>query len=95
MRYLLKPLGRSINVSNSKNLASLEESLTEISGLIEKMEQGELSLENSLIHFERGILLIKHCQKILEEAEQKVKILVQQNNEEVLIEYGEPEPAET
>ena len=68
---------------------SLEESLSEISTLIEKMEHGELSLEQSLNHFERGVTLIKHCQKILEEAEQKVKVLIQNNNQEELSSYGE------
>ena len=40
------------------------------------MEQGDLSLEKSLGCFERGITLIKHSQKILQEAEQKVQILL-------------------
>lgn len=68
---------------------SLENSLTEISGLIEKMEGGELTLEQSLNHFERGITLIKHCQKVLSEAEQKVQILIQQNQQDELADYGD------
>ncbi|RDI45166.1 exodeoxyribonuclease VII small subunit [Aquicella lusitana] len=71
------------------NLPSLEESLTEISQLIDKMEHGELTLEQSLHHFERGITLIKHCQKVLEKAEQKVQILIQNNNQDELAAYGE------
>lgn len=67
---------------------SLEESLTEISQLIDTMEHKELTLEQSLNQFERGITLIKHSQKILQEAEQKVQILIQQNNQEVLSTYG-------
>lgn len=72
-----------------KKLPNLEESLTEISQLIDKMEHSELSLEQSLNNFERGITLVKHCQKILVEAEQKVQILIQNNNQEELIAYGE------
>lgn len=53
------------------------------------MENGELTLEQSLTHFERGITLIKHCQKILSEAEQKVQMLIQQNQQETLTSYGE------
>ena len=68
---------------------SLEESLGEITGLIEKMEHGELTLEQSLQDFERGITLIKHCQKVLSAAEQKVQVLIQQNQQEVLLPYGE------
>ncbi|OGT40079.1 MAG: exodeoxyribonuclease VII small subunit [Gammaproteobacteria bacterium RIFCSPHIGHO2_12_FULL_38_14] len=72
-------------------LPDLELSLAEITGLIDKMEHGKLTLEQSLDHFERGITLIKHCQKILEKAEQKVQILVQNNNQEELLTYGEEE----
>ncbi len=67
----------------------LETSLTEINTLIEQMEKGESTLEQSLARFERGVTLIKHCQKILIEAEQKVTILMSndtltpyENNEE-------------
>ncbi len=76
-------------------LPHLEESLAEISQLIEKMEHGELTLEQSLNQFERGIVLIKHCQKILKEAEQKVQILVQQNNQECLVAYDEEQGKST
>lgn len=73
----------------ANQLPKLEESLTEITQLIDKMEHGELSLEQSLTHFERGIKLVKHCQKILEDAEQKVQILIQNNNQETLTAYGD------
>lgn len=76
-------------------LPNLEESLTEISALIDKMEQGELTLEQSLTHFERGITLIKHCQKILEEAEQKVQILIQNNHQEELVPYEDKNKLES
>lgn len=65
----------------------LESSIAEINTLIEQMEQGELSLEQSLERFERGIGLIKQCQKILQEAEQKVHILMQNNEKEDLQPY--------
>jgi exodeoxyribonuclease VII small subunit len=71
------------------SLPHLEESLTEMTQLIEQMEQGELTLEQSLAHFERGITLVKHCQKILTDAEQKVQILVQHNNQETLSPYND------
>ena len=72
------------------SLPNLETSLAEISTLVDKMEHSDLTLEDSLAHFERGIVLVKHCQKILEQAEQKVQILIQNNNqEEQLTAYGE------
>lgn len=75
--------------NKSTTLPKLEASLTEISQLIDQMEHTELTLEQSLAHFERGIFLVKHCQKILAEAEQKVQILIQDNQDEKLITYGE------
>ncbi len=70
-------------------LPSLEESLSEINKLIDTMEHTERTLEQSLTDFERGITLIKHCQKILSEAEQKVQILIQNNDKEELTAYGD------
>lgn len=75
----------------TEKLPDLEKSLAEISQLIEKMEQGELTLDQSLGHFERGITLVKHCQQILETAEQKVQILIQNNKQETLADYGNDE----
>jgi exodeoxyribonuclease VII small subunit len=71
----------------SPKLPDLEASLNEITTLVEKMEQGNLTLEQSLTSFERGIILIKHAQKILQESEQKVQILMQANGDEKLEDY--------
>jgi exodeoxyribonuclease VII small subunit len=53
-----------------------ERSMREIETLVEKMEAGDLSLEESLKQFERGVQLTHACQKALSEAEQKVQILL-------------------
>ncbi len=60
-----------------------ESSLDELEGLVERMEQGDSSLEDSLKDFERGIELTRNCQTALTEAEQKVQILLQKNGEAV------------
>jgi exodeoxyribonuclease VII small subunit len=54
---------------------TFEESLSELEALVENMETGELSLEDSLSAFERGIALTRYCQQALQAAEQKVEIL--------------------
>jgi exodeoxyribonuclease VII small subunit len=72
---------------DKKTLPSLEIAMSEINTLINQMEQGDLSLEKSLDRFERGIHLIKHCQKILHDAEHKVQILIQKNNQDNLQPY--------
>jgi exodeoxyribonuclease VII small subunit len=58
-----------------------EASLKELEALVEKMEQGDLSLEQSLKDFERGVALTRACQQALHEAEQKVQILASKNEE--------------
>lgn len=77
--------------NKATQLPDLETSLNEITTLVDKMEHGELSLEQSLAAFERGITLIRHSQKILQEAEQKVQILMQNNGKENLENYENPE----
>ena len=57
---------------------NFEQALAELHGLVEKMEQGGLTLQDSLQYFERGVGLIRHCQQALATAEQKVKILTEQ-----------------
>ena len=54
-----------------------EKALQELEELVEKMESGNFGLEESLQQFERGISLTRACQKALTDAEQKVKILLQ------------------
>lgn len=56
-----------------------EQSLKELEALVEKMEKGDLSLEESLQAFERGVQLTRSCQKALVCAEQKVQQLLEQS----------------
>ena len=61
-----------------------EKSLQELEQLVEHLEKGEIPLEDSLECFERGIQLTRACQKALQEAEQKVEILLQNQGNERL-----------
>jgi exodeoxyribonuclease VII small subunit len=69
-------------------MPSFEQALAELETLVETMEQGELSLEDSLKSFERGVLLTRTCQQALKEAEQKIQILTENSPD------AEPEPFE-
>jgi exodeoxyribonuclease VII small subunit len=64
-----------------------ESAIQELETIVEQMEQGELSLEESLKQFERGIELTRNCQKSLQQAEQKVQILLQKNGQATLEEF--------
>ena len=55
--------------------ASFEDALAELEALVERMESGDLTLEESLSAFEQGISLTRQCQEALQAAEQKVEIL--------------------
>jgi len=60
---------------------NFEAALAELEKIVEKMESGEQSLEESLKSFQRGIELTRACQQGLKEAEQRVEKLVQKNGE--------------
>ena len=54
---------------------SFENALEELESIVERMEDGELSLEESLTLFERGMDLTRRCQKALDDAEQRIQTL--------------------
>lgn len=58
---------------------SFEMALAELESLVGQLEQGELTLEDSLRRFEQGIALVRSCQNTLREAEQKVEQLIERN----------------
>jgi len=64
------------------NRFDFEASLKELEGLVERMERGDLTLEESLQSFERGVRLTRDCQRALREAEQKVEVLLGSEGEE-------------
>lgn len=60
---------------SSTSVADFEKALNELEDLVRKLEQGELSLEQSLTAFERGVKLTRECQTALRNAEQRVQQL--------------------
>jgi len=73
-------------MSKELSLAKLEQSLSDLEKLVEKLEDGEMPLNQALKEFERGIKLTRQCQSALKDAEQKVEILLKDSEE--------PEPFE-
>lgn len=65
----------------SKKTFQFEDSLSKLEHLVEQMEDGDFSLEESLKAFEEGIKLTRECQQELKKAEQKVQMLIQKNGE--------------
>ena len=60
---------------------NFEKALEELEGIVEDLESGDLSLENSLKSFEKGIKLASQCQEQLSKAELQVQKLIEENGE--------------
>lgn len=58
---------------------SFEETMQNLQGIVQELEKGTLNLEDSVKKFEEGIELSKQCNKILENAEKKINILIKED----------------
>ena len=76
-------------VQSKKAGFQLETALTELIELVTQLETGQMSLEDSLKAFERGVKLTSQCQKSLHKAEQKVRILMEQHPMAELTEFAD------
>lgn len=81
------------STSEAQEDINLEASLNELEQIVEKLEQGDLALENALAEFERGIALTRRAQTALSAAEQKVKRLVEADGKQALVDFS-PSDAE-
>jgi exodeoxyribonuclease VII small subunit len=68
-------MARTPDSSPPSPVADFEASLDELEQLVEKMEHGDMSLEESLAAYERGVGLYRKCQGALEQAELRVRLL--------------------
>ena len=60
---------------------SFEEALVQLEGIVDRLEDGELELEQALLAFEDGVRLSRQCAAQLDAAEQRVEVLVRQGRE--------------
>ena len=65
----------------SEQLPDFEQALAELESLVEQLESGELNLDQSLQQFKRGVELTRHCQGVLEQAQQIVEKLLDPDDE--------------
>ena len=68
-------------MTSTDAIIDFEKSLQQLEDIVHKMEQGKLSLEQSLDSFEDGVKLTRQCQDVLKTAEQRVSKLTKSNNE--------------
>jgi exodeoxyribonuclease VII small subunit len=76
-------------MARKKQPDGFEQSLAELEKIVETMEQGEITLEDALSSFETGIKLARNCQKTLSDAEQKVRILIEENGTQTLEDFAD------
>ncbi len=72
-------------MSKQAKKIDFEAAMTELESLISRMEEDDLSLEESLKDFEKGISLTRICQASLKDAEQRIKILTENGEEELIL----------
>jgi len=77
-------------VSRDNKTPDFEQALAELESLVERLEQGDLPLDEALKHFERGVALTRHCQSCLQAAHQKVEILLKRGGEPAIAPFEEP-----
>ncbi len=77
------------------SITDFESSLKALEDIVNKMEQRQLTLEQSLDAFEQGVKLTKDCQHTLKNAQQRVSILTQGENGLELNEFQEPSAADS
>ncbi|RCU45245.1 MULTISPECIES: exodeoxyribonuclease VII small subunit [Corallincola] len=70
---------------------TFEATLDELESIVTTLEQGDLPLEDALRQFERGVGLSRAGQQKLQQAEQQVKVLLQEQGEEQLIDMSQDE----
>lgn len=68
------------NKDSDLSQLNFESAYQQLETIVEKMERGEQDLEQSLTDFEQGVSLMKHCHKLLKDAEQKIDILVKDSD---------------
>lgn len=71
-------------MTRKANVKHFEDKLSELDSLVKELESNQLSLEDALKAFEKGIKLSNDCQSVLTQAEQKVQILLEDKNGEHL-----------
>ena len=71
----------SAKQNNDISKLGFEQAIKELAGIVGKIEQGEIALQDSLGQYERGMALIKHCREILQKAEQRIEKIAEEKTE--------------
>lgn len=70
-------------MARKKQNLSFEEAMTQLEDILSLLEDGELSLDDSLTQFSKGVELYKYCYELLNNVEGKVKIILDDGNNDI------------
>ncbi len=76
-----KSTGKTSSDSATAEVEGFESALQAVEEVVRRLESGELGLSESLAQYERGIEKIKHCHRALEQAEQRISVLISVDEE--------------
>jgi exodeoxyribonuclease VII small subunit len=68
--------------NNDISKLGFEQAIEELTSIVEKIELGEIPLQQSIEQYEKGMALIKHCRGILQKAEEKIEKISQEKEKE-------------
>ena len=71
---------------------TFEQAIGQLKGIVDRIEQGEIPLQDSLEQYEKGMALIKHCRDILQTAEKRIEKISKEEPPEPPDEQGDSEP---
>ena len=77
-------------MSRNSKPVDFEQALAELESLVERLERGDVPLDEALRAFERGVALTRHCQACLQAAQQKVEILLKRGGQPEVQPFEEP-----
>ena len=77
-------------MSGDTKPVDFEKALAELESLVERLERGDVPLDEALRTFERGVALTRHCQAALQAAQQKVEILLRRSGQLEVQPFEEP-----
>jgi exodeoxyribonuclease VII small subunit len=66
-------------VKNGVSKLTFEQAVKELTGIVGKIEQGDITLGDSLQQYEKGMALIKQCRKILQDAEKRIEKIAEES----------------
>src|ERR1700728_792684 len=82
---------QELSLVRNNKAPDFEEALAELETLVERLERGDLPLDEALKTFERGVELTRHCQTSLKAAQQRVEILLKRSGQTAVETFNVPE----